>query len=221
MGTTGRVVVGCVLLCAAVWSQEKPRELRGGGHVLGESAEQFFSTGSVGELVRACEARDWKTVKSLAKTAGSESKVNAKEICEKTVKVKEQATSGAHQEYVGSDKEMMRTDTFTLDGGYLVKIRMIYASPIADIEGFHPKTFEELFVGLRDAYGEPSKSYSESVVSAYGVRRDAHRAIWVGKENVISISEQPGENGRTEIVAETLAEYKREAQAPKTANPLH
>src|SRR5215469_9490794 len=213
--------VGYVLLCAPVLPQEQPRELKGGGHLLGETAEQFFSIGSVGELVRACEAKDWKTVKHLAKTSDHELKVNAKEICERAVVVKQQATSGARQEYGASgDKEMMRTDTFILDGGHLVKIRMIYAMPIADIEGFHPKSFDELFAGLLEAYGEPSKSYSEPVVNTYGVTRDAHRATWLGKQNVISIIEQPGEHSWTEIVAETLAEYNREAQAPKAANPL-
>jgi hypothetical protein len=214
-------VVGCLLFCAPVQPQEQPRELKGGGHLLDETAEQFFSIGSVGELVRACEARDWKTVKHLAKTVDHESKVNAKEICDKAAVVKQQAMSGARQEYSDTgDKETMRTNTFTLDGGHLVKIRMIYAMPIADIEGFHPKSFDELFAGLREAYGEPSKSYSEPMVNTFGVGRDAHRAIWLGKQNVISIIEHPGEHSRTEIVAETLAEYNREAQAPKAANPL-
>src|SRR3974390_2028719 len=214
-------VVGCLLFCAPVQPQEQPRELKGGGHLLGETAEQFFSIGSVGELVRACEAKDWKTVKHLAKTSDHESKVNAKEICDRAAVVKQQATGGARQEYGASgDKKTMRTDTFTLDGGHLVKIRMIYAIPIADIEGFHPKSFDELFAGLREAYGEPSKSYSEPVVNTYGASRNAHRAIWLGEQNVISVIEQPGENGRTEIVAETLAEYNRQAQAPKAANPL-
>jgi len=214
-------VVGCLLFCASVQSQEPPRELKGGGHLLGETAEQFFSIGSVGELMSACEAKDWKTVKHLAKTADPESKVSAKEVCHKASVVRQQATSGARQEYAHSgDNETMRRDTFTLDGGHLVKIRMIYAIPIADIEGFHTKSFDELLAGLREAYGEPSKSYSEPVVNTYGVRRNAHRAIWLGKQNVISIIEQPGEHSWTEIVAETLPEYNREVQAPKATNPL-
>jgi hypothetical protein len=212
--------VGCLVLCAPVPPQEQPGELKGGGHLLGESAEQFFSVGSVGELMRACEARDWRTVKNVVKSSVPESKVNAKEICDKAAVVKQAATSGARREYGGGDKETMRTDTFTLDGGHLVKIRMIYAMPIADIEGFHPKSFDELFAGLREAYGEPSKSFSEPVVNTYGVRRDARRATWLGKQNVFSIIEQPGEHSWTEVAAETLAEYNREARAPKATNPL-
>jgi hypothetical protein len=98
--------VGYALLCAPVLPQEQPRELKGGGHLLGETVEQFFSIGSIGELVRACEAKDWKTVKHLAKTSDHEFKVNAKEICDKAAVVKQQAMSGARQEYRDTgDKE--------------------------------------------------------------------------------------------------------------------
>jgi hypothetical protein len=216
------VFVGCLLLgISGPFQEQPPRELKDGGHVLSESAEQFFSVGAVGELVRACEKKDWKTVKYLTKKTANEVKANAKEICDKAAKVKHQAMSGARLEYSSSgDVETLRTDVFILDGGRLVQIRMIYAMPIADIEGFHPKSFDELFAGLQEAYGQPSRIYSEPVVNAYGVKRDAHRAIWVGKDNVINIIEQPGEHGRTEIVAETLEEYKREAEAPKAKNPL-
>jgi hypothetical protein len=214
-------LIGCLPLCSSVASQERPRELRGVGHVLGETAEQFFSVGSVGELVHACDKKDWKTVKNLAKTVEQQSKIKAKEFCDNVAVIKQGATAGARQEYGSSgDIETMRTDTFTLDGGHLVKIRMIYAMPIAEIEGFRPKSFDELFSGLREAYGDPSKSYSEPVVSTYGVKRGARRAIWEGKQNVISVTEHLGEHGQIEIVAETLAEYERDTQAPKTANPL-
>lgn len=189
--------------------------------MLGETSQQFFSVGSVGELVRACNTKDWKTVRYLAKTSAQQSKVNAKEFCDKVAMIKQEATGGARQEYSGSgDVETMRTETFTLDGGHLVKIRMIYAMPIASVEGFRPKSFDELFAGLREAYGEPSKSYSEPVVSTYGVKRDARLVIWEGKQNVIRIIEHLAEHSQTEIVAETLAEYERDTQAPKSANPL-
>lgn len=214
-------LIGCLSLCSSLASQERPGELRGVGHVLGETAEQFFSIGSVGEVVHACETKDWKTVKYLAKAVEQQSKVKAKEFCDKVVAVKRRATAGARQEYRSSgDIETMRADTFTLDGGRLVKIRMIYAMPIADFEGFRPKSFDELFAGLREAYGDPSKSYSEPVVSAYGVQRDARRAVWEREQNVISVIEHLGEHGQIEIVAETLAEYKRDTQASKTTNPL-
>jgi hypothetical protein len=97
---------------------------------------------------------------------------------------------------------------------------MVFKVATTDVEGYHPKYFAELFEGLREAYGEPSKSYTEPVSDAYGVKYDAHRAEWMGKQDVITIIEQPGRNGRTEIVVETLAERNRATKAPKTANPL-
>lgn len=217
------LIIGGFLLSttATVAQEQQPRQLKGGGHRLGETTEQFFSLSLVGELVRACEGKDWKTVKSMAKSLDPESKVNTKQICDRVVLIKHEATRGARQEYDdGGDYHMMRRDTFTLDSGYLVKIRMVYSTPIGNIEGFHPKSFDELFMGLREAYGEPTKSFSETVVNSYGIRREAHRALWLGKENVISIAELSSEQGSTEITAETLAEYQRDAQAAKPANPL-
>jgi hypothetical protein len=200
--------------------QERPRELTGGGHLLGETAEQFFSVGAVGQLLRACEAGDWKAVKQLAKAVNPASKLNAKDICAKAALVKQQAMSGARQEYGDGDDKTMRTDTFTLDGGYLVKIDIVFNASTANLEGYHPKHFGELFEGLREAYGEPSKSYTEPVFDVYGAKYDARRAEWMGKQDVITIIEQPGRDGRTEIVVETIEERNRTTKAPKTVNPL-
>ena len=218
MGNKLISVVGSLLLCASISSQEQPRELRGGGHLLGETAEQFFSEGFVGDVLRACQARDWRSVSTYL---GHTSKTTAKGYCAKENLAKQQATSRTRLEYNGrGDEETMRVDTFTFDGGHLVKIDMVYLASTANVEGYHPKSFGELFAGLREAYGPPSKSSSEPVLNAYGVKFDAHRAVWLGTQNVIGIIEQPGEEGRTEIIAETVAEYNRVAQAPRTANPL-
>ena len=213
-------VLGLLVSFSSGPQQEQPRELKGGGHLLGETAEQFFSEGSVGQLLRACEAGDWKAVKQLAKAANPDAKPDAKDLCSKAALVKQQATSGERQQYSGGDHKTMRRDTFTLDGGYLVKIIMVFDASSIDVEGYHPKYFGELFAGLREAYGEPSKSYTEPVLDGYGVKYDAHRAEWMGKQDVITIIEQPGRNGRTEIVVETLAEHNRTTKRPKTENPL-
>jgi hypothetical protein len=222
MENTIMSVVGCLMLCASVFAQQQPRELRGGGHLLGETAGQFFSEGFVGDMIQACQEKDWKSVTQLlSKNVGNVSKTNVKDYCAKEMLAKQQATSGTRLEYDGrGDEATMRADTFTFDGSHLVMIDMVYVSPSANIEGYRPKTFGELFAGLREAYGPPSKSYSEPVLNTYGVKYDAHRAIWMRNHDVIRIIEQPGEGARTEIIAETLAEYNRAAQVPKTANPL-
>lgn len=214
--------VACLMLCVFVSPQVQPRELRGDGHLLAETAEQFFSEGFVGDMLRACQRKDWKSARQLlSQNAGEASKTNAKDYCAKVELAKRQATNGTRLEYNGrGDEETMRTDTFTFDGGHLVKIDMVYSAPVANIAGYHPKSFSELFAGLREAYGPPSKSYSEPMQSAYGAKYDARRAVWMGNQDVVSIIEQLGEGSRTEVIAETLAEYNREAQAPKAANPL-
>lgn len=209
------------MFCASVSAQVQPRQLKGGGHLLGETAEQFYSEGYVGDVARACQAGDWKSVSHLSKDVDHSSKNNPKDICAKQAELKQQATSGTRLEYKGTgDKETMRADTFTFDGGHLVKIEMLYGAPIANFEGYHPKSFDELVAGLREAYGAPTKTYTESLLNTYGVRYDAHRAMWMANKDVIIIIEQPGANGWTQIVAMTLAEYNRADRAPKTPNPL-
>ena len=220
MRSSVTTVLGLLMLFSLGSQEERPRELKGGGHSLGESAEHFFSEGAAGELLRTCEAGNWKAVRQLAKAANPGSKPNPKEICSAAAFIKKQASKGARQEYVGGDDKAMRTDIFTLDGGYLVKIDMLFNVSVMDVEGYHPKHYAELFEGLREAYGEPTKSSTETVTDVYGVKFDAHRAEWMGKQDLITIVEQPGGNGRTEIVVETLAERDRASRAPKTANPL-
>jgi hypothetical protein len=215
------LIVAHLMLCSSVLAQQEPREVKGDGHLLGETAEQFFSEGTVADLEQACQDKDWKTVKQLFKNPDYASKANAKDICAKEKLSKQQATSGQRVEYTGrGDDETMRADTFTLDGGHLVKIDMFYTAPVANVVGFHPKSYDELLAGLEEAYGPPSKSYSESRLDPIGVRHDAHHAVWMEHQEVISIHEQPGTDGWTEIIAETMAEHDRAAHAPKSQNPL-
>jgi hypothetical protein len=214
-------MMGCLLLCTAIAGQEQPRVLKGGGHLLGETVEQFYSEGYVAELLRACRAGNWKSVNRLYKNPDHSSKNMAKDMCAKQVLAKQQATAGSRVEYKGGgDEETMRADKFVLDGGQLVRIEMVYNAAIANIEGSHPKSFAELLAGLQEAYGEPTKTYSEAVVNTYGVKYEAHRAVWMGKLDVIRMTEQPGADGWTEIVAETLTEYNRATRTAKSANPL-
>jgi hypothetical protein len=164
-----------------VSAQEQPRQLKGDGHLLGETAEQFFSESQAGDVLRACQAGNWKSVTHLSKDADYSSKINAKEICATQMTAKQQAISGARLEFKGrSDKDTMRTDTFTFDRGHLVRIDMVYKAPIADIQGYHLKTFGELFAGLQEAYGPPTKTYTEPELNVYGVR-SKHTALsgWV------------------------------------------
>lgn len=220
MQSTIASVLGFLALFSSGSQQAQPRELKAGGHLLGETAEQFFTEGAVGQLLRACEAKNWDAVKQQTKAVNPESKAKPKDICSGAALLKQQAARGERLEFAGSDDESMRTDTFTLDGGYLVKIGMVFHAPNTDLQGYHPKRFGELFKGLQEAYGEPSKNYTETVLDEYGVKYDAHRAEWTGEQDVITIIEQPGRIARTDLIVETLAEHNRAANAPKNVNPL-
>ncbi len=157
----------------------------------------------------------------MFKNVDHSSKDSAKNICRRDAFAEKEASGGARLEFKSAvDREAMRADTFTFDGGQLVKIDMVYRAPIAVFEGQHPKYFCELLAGLREAYGEPTKSYTRPVLNSYGVEHDAHGATWVRENDVIIIFEQLGLDAWTEIVAETLAEHNRAANVPQFANPL-
>src|SRR5260370_27983765 len=121
MQNTVTSVLGFLMLFSSASQQERPRELKGAGHLLGETAERFFSEDSVGQLLLACQAGDWKAVKQLAKTINPASKPNAKDICSKAALVKQQATSGARQEYGGRGAKAKRTSKHVLDGRHVDK----------------------------------------------------------------------------------------------------
>jgi len=221
MKNTIAMVAGWLAFSGPLSAQDQPRQLKGGGHLLGEAVEQFYSEAGIAEMLRACQAHDWKIVSRLLKDEAHPSKNSAKDVCAEQEALKQKAMSGARLEFKGAgDPVGVRADTFTLDGGHLVKIDMVYSSPNAHLEGLHPKSFAELYEGLKEAYGEPTKSFTEPVLNAYGVQYDAHRAVWTGKEDVILIVEQPGSEAWTKIVAATAAEYDRTLKAVKTANPL-
>src|ERR1700693_234787 len=80
-------VLGFLMVFISGPQQERPRELKGGGHLLGETAEHFFSESAVGQLLRTCEAGEWKAVKQLAKAIVPASKLNAEDICAKAALV--------------------------------------------------------------------------------------------------------------------------------------
>jgi hypothetical protein len=79
-------------------------------------------------------------VSQVSNNPGHTSKTNAKDYCAKEKHARQQATSGTRVEYNGrGDEETMRTDTFTFDGGHLVKIDMVYLASTVNLEGYRPK----------------------------------------------------------------------------------
>jgi hypothetical protein len=132
------------------------------------------------------------------------------------------AISGKRAEYQsGGDSTERRTDTFTFDGGHLVKVELLYSAPSAEFN-YSGHSFEEIFVGIKQAYGPPTSEGTKPERDAYGVDYIAHRELWVAPHAAILITEKPGPGGSTTLVAFTRAEYDRTMAAgvPKPANPL-
>jgi hypothetical protein len=186
-----------------------------GGHELGESAEQFFAEGHEKEALAACAVGDFKSV-------NKSSRRQLKQYCAGIADDRRQAMSGKRYEYkTGGDPSELRVDTFTFDGGRLVKVELIFSAPSLQVN-YRGQRFDEIFAGIKQAYGPPTNESTAPVKNTYGVESVAHRETWVLPQGAILVTEQPGEDGSTTLVALTRAEYDRTvaAGAPKAANPL-
>jgi len=201
-------------LASSVLAQELPMKVKG-GHQLGETAEQFFAEGHEKEVLSACAAGDFKSVNKSDKR-------QLKKYCGELADARQQAISGKRGEYKSAgDVSEMRMDTFTFDGGRLVKVELLYSAPSAEFN-YRGQSFEKIFAGVKQAYGPPTSESAEPTKDAYGVQNLAHRELWVAPRAAILITEQTGPSGSTTLSAFTRAEYDRTmaAGAPKPVNPL-
>ena len=210
----GLLTLAMFSVASGVLAQDLPMKVKG-GHQLGETAEQFFAEGHEKEMLSACAAGDFKTVNRSDKRL-------AKGYCAELAEAHQQAMSGKRVGYQTSgDASEMRTDTFTFDGSHLVKVELLYSAPSAEFN-YSGQSFEEIFAGVKQAYGPPTSEATTTIHDVYGVPYLAHRELWVAPHAAILITEQPGPGGSTTLVAFTRAEYDRTiaAGAPKPANPL-
>jgi hypothetical protein len=210
----GLAIVAALLLSAVVRAQDVPMKVKG-GHQLGETAEQFFAEGHEKGALAACAAGDFK---SLNKS----SRAIAKKYCAELTEDHQLAIRGKREEWQsGGDPTEMRVDTFTFDAGRLVKVELVYAVPSAE-SNYSGQTFEKIFAGVKEAYGTPTRESTKPVQDVYGASYIAHNELWLAPHAAIVITEKPGPNGSTTLVALTRAEYDRTLGAgpPKPANPL-
>jgi hypothetical protein len=194
-------------------SQDQPMKVKG-GHTLGETAEQFFSEGYERDAFAACEAQDFKSL-SLP------NKRKLKAYCQDLTDDRDEARSGKRSEYKGAgDTSELRNDTFTFDGGHLVKLELLFAAPSAE-SNYRGQSFEKIFAGLKQTYGPPNSETAKPVQDTYGVRYVAHQELWLAPQTAILVTEKAGPGGSTTLTAVTRAEYDRMlAEAAKAVNPL-
>lgn len=203
-----------LVLAAGVRAQDQTVKVKG-GHQLGETAEQFFAEAHEKEILGACAAGDFKSVNRPDKR-------DAKKYCEELVGTRQLAMDGKRGEYQSDgDTSEMRKDTFTFDKGHLVKVELLYSVPSAEFN-YRGLSFEKIFAGIEQAYGPPTSESNKPTQDTYGVPYVAHRELWTMSHAAILITELPGPEGSTTVVAFTRAEYDRmvAAGAPKPANPL-
>jgi hypothetical protein len=207
------VALALLSLASAAPAQDQPIRLKG-GHVLGESAEQFFGEGYEKAAFSACQAGDFKSL-------NLPSKRKLKDYCMGLVDARQQATSGKRSEYKGSgDVSELRDDTFTFDDGRLVKAELRFSAPSAEFS-YRGQSFEKLFAETKQSYGPPTSETSEPIQDTYGARYIAHREVWLTPQTAILITEKAGPGGSTTLAALKRAEYDRAvADAAKAVNPL-
>lgn len=210
----GLLVVAVLAFGRGATGQDTPMKVKG-GHVLGETAEQFFTEGQEKEVFEACASRDFKKLPK-------EIRSHARKYCADLADTRMQAMSGARLDYQGNgDPSEVRKDTFTFDSGHLVKVELIYSIPSAELN-YQGLTFEQIFAGVKQAYGPPSNESTKPVQDTYGVRYETHRELWLAPHTAILITEQPWNGGSTTLDAFTRGEYDRAMAGgePKPANPL-
>jgi hypothetical protein len=195
-------------------AQTLPMKVKG-GHQLGEAAEQFFGEGREKDLLSACAAKDFKSVTEVDKRL-------AKQYCTELADARQEAVGGKRCVYqTAGDSTELRTDTFTFADGHLVNVQLIYTAPSAEFNN-RGQGFDQIFAGVKQAYGSPTTENTSPARDAYGVQYIAHRELWLSPDAAILISETPGPGGSTTVTAYTRAEYERStaAGAEKAANPL-
>jgi hypothetical protein len=166
-------------------------------------------------MLGACATGDFKSV-------NRSNKRQLKKYCSDLAEARRQAISGKRDEYKSDgDVSELRMDTFTFDGGHLVKVELLYSAPTAEFN-YRGQSFEKIFAGVKEAYGPPTNENTKPAKDAYGVQSLTHRELWVMPQAAILITEQPGPGGSTTLTAFTLAEYNRSTAGgeAKPANPL-
>ncbi len=211
---SAKAVLAVFALAAALSAQEQMIKVKG-GHQLGETAEQFFAEGQEKEALSSCAAADFKKVEKIFRA-------QLKKDCADLAATRQGALDGKRVDYHGAGEPAeLRQDTFTFDGGRLVKVELLYAPPSMEFNN-RGLTFKQILEGAKQAYGPPTSETTKPVQDLYGVPYDAHQELWVTPSAAILITEKPGQGGSTTLTAFTRAEYDRltPADTPKPPNPL-
>ena len=185
-------------------------------HLLGETADQFFSEAQEGAMLSACARGDFAKVdRSIKKVA--------KATCAWLSSARQRMVSDETGKYVGEvSADNTKTTTYVFAAGKFVAAEILFrASDLSN--NYHGKSLAEISNGLKESYGPPT---SETVVpyqNAYGVPYERHQKLWLAESYAIQLDEQPGSHGWTSVNLSTREWYDKQkaAAAKPPPNPLN
>jgi hypothetical protein len=197
-------------------AQVAPVQVKLENHLLGETAEQFFSEGREGAMLNACTTNDFgKVNRTIKKTA--------KEYCAWLSSVRQRLVSGENGNYkdeLNGDDNKLTTYVFAAGKFVAAEILFIAPDPANNYQG---KSFAQIFSGLKGTYGPPISETTVPYHNAYGVPYERHQNFWLSEGYAIEMDEQPGVDGWTKINVSTREVYdKKKAESVKPQpNPLN
>lgn len=194
-----------------------PIQVKVENHLLGETAEQFFSEGREGVLLNACGTKDFaKVTRAIKKTA--------KEYCAWLSNVRQSMVGGENGSYKDElSADDTKTTTYVFAAGKFVGVEILFIVPDS-ANNNQGKSFAEILSGLKGTYGAPT---SETIVpyhNVYGVLFDRHQSLWLTESYVIQMDEQPGAHGWTKVNVSTRELYdkqKTESATKPSPSPLN
>ncbi len=185
-------------------------------HLLGETADQFFSEAHEGAMLSACARGDFAKVDRSIKKA-------AKESCAWLSSARQRMVSDETGKYVGEvNADPTKTTTFVFAAGKFVAAEILFMAPDLS-NNYHGKSLAEISTGLKESYGPPTSETIVPYQNAYGVPYDRHQKLWLAESYAIQLDEQPGSHGWTSVNLSTREWYDKQkaAAAKPPPNPLN
>jgi hypothetical protein len=192
--------------------QAAPIQVKVENHLLGETAEQFFSEGREGVLLNACRTKDFgKVPRSIKETA--------KEYCAWLANVRQRMVGGENGNYKDElSADDTKTTTYAFAASKFVAAEILFIAPDS-ANNNQGKSFAEILSGLKGTYGAPT---SETIVpyhNVYGVLFDRHQNLWLTDSYVIQMDEQPSAHGWTKVNVSTRELYDKQKTGSVTKPP--
>ena len=209
-------LMGLTLAALLSVAQATPVQVKVENHLLGETAEQFFSESKEGVMLNACATKDFgKVNRTIKKTA--------KEYCASLSNIRQRMVGGESGDYKDElSTDETKTTTFMFAAGKFVAAEILFVAP--DMENNNQgKSFADIFSGLKATYGQPTSETILPYHNVYGVQFERHQKLWLTESYAIQMDEQPGAHGWTKVNVSTREMYdKKKTESVKPPpNPLN